>query len=162
MERPMTQVAVSCGLVDEATLAQLKRWRMVSDEEIESWANTTMNTPASIAQKIHEALESEELVEIRDTELDVVDLWLRTRQKAKLHVPSPDDGDKTVSIPIEYCVSKLGEYIIPWVSESIRDLLLSDSTYLKPLGKPRVFFVDVRELFYADKKAFIVCVPVKG
>lgn len=162
MERPMTHAAVSCGLIDADMLAQLKKWKMLSDDEIESWANTALNTPKSIVQKIHEALESEELVEIRDTDPDVVSLWLRTRQKAKLHVKNPEDEDKTISVPVEYCLSKLGEYIIPWTSEAIRDLLLEEGTYLKPLGKPRVRFVDVRELFYDDRKVFIVCVPEKG
>ena len=162
MERPMTQVMVSCGLVDIDTVQQLKKWKMLSEDEVESWANTTMNTPASIVQKIHDVLESEDLTEMRDTELDVVGLWLRTRQKAKLHVPSPDDRGESVSFPVEYYINGLGEYVIPWTSESIRDLIIDENTYLKPLGKPRVQFMDVRELFYASTKAFIVCTPVKG
>jgi hypothetical protein len=161
MERPVTQAALECGLIDEASLAQLKKWRMISDEETENWAKTTLNTPESIVQRLHEALESGEVVEIRATDVDIVNLWLRTRQKAKLHLPDPGKEGKTVAINVEYCLNKMGEYVIPWTSEGIMDLMMDEDTYLKPVGSPRVHFADVRELFFGDHKAFIVLEPAK-
>ena len=106
-----------------------------------------------------EAVESEEAVEIRATDLDIVTQYLASRKKAKLHVPNPEDPEKTVGIQVEYCRTRLGEVVIPWTSESINDTLLDERTYLKPVGEDRIYFADVRELFYGDHKAFMVCDP---
>jgi hypothetical protein len=161
MDKPLTQAVLESGLVDSDTLTQLVRWRMLSADEVEDYAKNLANTPDSIVQKIHTALDSGDAVEVRDTDPDVIAHFLQTRRKAKLHVPNPDAEGKTLGIPVEYSVNKMGEYLIPWTSEGIRDLMLDELTYIKPVGEPRVYFADVRELFYGDHKAFMVCTPAE-
>jgi hypothetical protein len=144
------------GLVSKDSVEQLRRWGLLNNEaEVHNFTN-----PEDLVGRIRQVLESPDVVEMRDTDLDVIRRYLTTREKAKLHVPSPDDKDKTVPLPVEFCKTRMGEYVIPWTSESIKDMLLDEKTYLKPVGKARVRFQDVRELFYDDHKAFVVCTPV--
>lgn len=161
MTRPVTKVVVESGIVDEDALAQLARWGFPIEvgQPREDYALSA----ADVARRILQAVEDEESVEVRATDLDIVTEYLKKRQRAKLHVPNPEEGGrKTIAIPVEFCFTKMGEVVIPWTSESINDTLLDPETYLKPIGGERIYFADVRELFYGDHKAFMVCVPAKG
>ena len=159
MTQPVTKAVVETGIVGGDALAQLQRWLQpglpleVPDD------GEPLVSAVAVAQRIMEAVESEEAVEIRATDLDIVTQYLASRKKAKLHVPNPEDPEKTVGIQVEYCRTRLGEVVIPWTSESINDTLLDERTYLKPVGEDRIYFADVRELFYGDHKAFMVCDP---
>lgn len=152
-ERPATQAMIDSGLIDSANIAQLKKWGLLSGEgePIE-----VLSSPNAIVDRIRAVLES--AVEMRDTDLDVIKLYIQKREKGKLHLP-PETGTKTVPISIEYCKTKMGEYVIPWTSEDISDLLLDPRTYLKTADKKHIRFVDIRELYYDDVKSFIVCAP---
>jgi len=158
MSKSVAKVVVEAGLIDENALAQLKRWGFALDLEP---GKEPVVSAGEIAKRIIDAVESEEAVELRSTDLDIVKEYLSSRQKAKLHVPNPDDEAKTVGIPVEFSFTKMGEVVIPWTSEAINDMLLDERTYLKPLGKSRIHFSDVRELFYGDHKAFVVCTPTR-
>lgn len=159
MSRPVAQAVIDSGIIDANTIAQLQRWGFLLDvqpggpEEISA---------ADIAQNILDAVESEEAVELRSTDLDIIKEYLKSRKKARLHVPDPAGDKKTVGIPVDYCLTQMGEVVIPWTSEAIHDLLLDEETYLKPIGEERIYFADVRELFYDDHKAFVVCTLVRG
>jgi hypothetical protein len=70
----------------------------------------------------------------------------------------------TADFSITYGRTAIGDYIIPWRSESIRQEMTNGMTYLTvedPPGalKNRVFFKDTREIYYGDTKAFMVCSP---
>ncbi len=56
----------------------------------------------------------------------------------------------------------IGNYILPWRDESIEDIMLDPDTYLKPAGAPRVYFLNVQELYYGDRKVFMICSPAHG
>lgn len=159
MSRAVAKAVVEAGIVDQDALAQLQRWGFALD--LQPGAEPIVSA-AEVAQRILDAVGSDEEVELRSTDLDIIKDYISSRQKARLHVPDPEDEDKTVGIPIEYCLTQMGEVIIPWTSESINDMLLDDRTYLKPTGQARIYFSDVRELFYGDHKAFVVCTPMKG
>lgn len=158
MSKEVAKVVVEAGIVDRDAFAQLQRWGYLTDVDI---GGEGVLSGAALAERILEAVTSEEEVEIRATDLDLIKDYLSTRRRARLHVPSPEKEGQTIGIPVEYSTTKLGEVVIPWTSESISDQLLNDSTYLKPAGGPRIYFADVRELFYGEHKAFMVCVPVK-
>lgn len=157
MDRSVTQAVLATGLVDSDALAQLKRWGFLN----EVGTPNSFESPEEIVETLRAAIESHEAVETRDTDLDIARQYLLHREKAKLHVPSPEDPDKTIPIAIDFCLTSSGDYVIPWRGESIEDLLMNPGTYLKPAGKPRVYFSDVRELFYDRKKAFVVCTPAE-
>jgi hypothetical protein len=153
MDRSVTKAVITAGLVDSDALSQLKRWGVLDDvgqpQDFES--------PEEVVECLREAIESHEAVETRDTDLDIARQYLAHREKAKLHVPSPEDPEKTIPIPIDFCITRSGEYVLPWRGENIEDLLMNPDTFLKPAGRPRVYFSDVRELFYDRKKVFVVC-----
>lgn len=158
MSRAVAKAVVESGIVDQDALAQLQRWGFALDLQP---GKEPLISAAEIAQKILDAVESEDSVELRSTDLDIIKEYLKSSSKARLHVPSPDDVKKTIGIPVEFCRTSLGDIVIPWTSEAINDLLLDERTYLKPTGEARIYFADVRELFYGDKKAFVVCTPSK-
>jgi hypothetical protein len=161
MTQPVTKAVVEAGIVGGDALAQLQRWLQPGLPLDVPDGGEPLVSAAAVAQKIMEAVESEEAVEIKATDLDIVRQYLSARRKARLHVPNPEDPGKTVGIQVEYCRTRLGEVVIPWTSESINDTLLDERTYLKPVGEDRIYFADVRELFYGDHKAFMVCEPAK-
>ena len=154
MTRPAARAVVEVGIVDKDALAQLRRWGFPLDCAA---PEDVVLPPGEATKRIMEAVSSEESVEVRDTDLDIVREYMGQRLAAKLHVPNPEEGKATIGIPVEYCRTTLGEVVIPWTSEAISDILLDPMTYLKPLGQPRLYFVDVRELYYGDHKAFLVC-----
>jgi hypothetical protein len=156
MSKAMAKAIVESGIVDEDALLQLKRWGYITD--LVPGADPIQSSVA-LAERIVAALEGEEEVELRSTDLDIIRDYLAHRRRGKLHVPSPEEAGKTVGMAIEYCWTRMGDVVIPWTSEAINDLLLNENTYLKPTGEARIYFADVRELFYDDHKAFVVCTP---
>jgi hypothetical protein len=111
--------------------------------------------PLDMASRlIMNALQSEEFVIVRETDLEVIRQYAATTRVGTLHMEIDEDqqGDAEVT----YGRTRLGEYIIAWQSDSIEDLLTNGLTYLIEDGK-RVFFKDMRELFFGDRKVFMVC-----
>lgn len=157
----LTNAVLESGVIDAEIIAEMKRWGMPLD-----WSGNTLDDLPLVISKIREALESEDTVELRDTDLDVLGHYLLTKVKGHLVLPDHRTG-KSHSMPVEYAVTAFGEYIIPWSSEGISDLLLDPKAYLrlaKPLGqdKPtKVMFTDVKELFFGSRKAFVACTAAK-
>lgn len=153
MSRSVTLAVIKSGLVSKDTLRELNHWGLPI-EMIEE--NEVLDTPEAIVGRIQEALEGEDLVKIRDTDLDVLRCYLTCQKQGMLRVAG-DDG--VANVEVSYCVTPMGEYVIPWRSESIREYMTDPNTYLKADGG-KVGFSDVRELFFGEHKAFMVCTPV--
>ena len=126
-DKPVTRAILETGLFDEAAAAQLRRWGLLTTVAEEQ----NFKDPDAVVDRIRQAMEGEDLVELRDTDLDVVRTYLNDRVKGKLCVPTPEDESRIVPLKLEYCLTKMGEYVIPWMSEGIQDLLLHE--------KPRAF-----------------------
>lgn len=156
MDRPLTKAILDTGIIDEATLGQLKKWKLLDGDVSIGDLSESME---DVITRIQEALEGSDVVAMRDTDLDAARQFLVSRKRGKLHVPVHEEDDKIISLAVDYCVTNMGEYLMPWKSEGIQSLLTDKRTYLKPLDKPRVYFSDVRELFFGDQKAFLVCTP---
>lgn len=159
MTGPRTKAVIASGIVDDDALLQLQKWGLPIDlgENIEP-----LLSAVGIANAMLDAVTSEDAVELRSTDLDIVRNYLDNRQRGRLHVPNPEAPGKTVGISVDYCVTTMGEVVIPWTSEGISDSLLDPESYLKPIGRDRIYFEDIRELFHGEHKAFLVCVPAKG
>lgn len=160
MSSEVVKTVVESGIVDANSLAQLQRWGFITDLDIKEAEQTI--TATEVCERILEAVESKAAVEMRHTDLDVVRDYLETRRSARLHVPNPEEPGKTLSIPMEFCETRLGEIVLPWSSDAIADMIVHEQTYLKPTGEARIYFADVRELFYGEHKAFMICTPAKG
>lgn len=148
----MTRAVIAAGLVDQAQLDEMKRWSPVLDSE------TTAEPPKPLeeaAALINEAIQSEGYVLVRETDLEVVRQYAATTRRDVLHIAI---DDQETDIEVTFGKTPLGEYIIAWHSESIKDAMINGVTHLRD-GNAQIFFKDVRELFFGEQKAFMVCVP---
>lgn len=145
------------GIVPPEQVQELSRW---NGYEVPTTVEVEPNRKQALAD-IREAIESKETVEIRATDLDALRFYEANQKPARLYYSVPADGDKrkTTFVNVTYAKTPIGNYMIPWTSEDIFDLMLDPDTYLKPDGEPRVYFGDIGELFYGENKAFMVCKP---
>lgn len=154
MEGPITKAMIDVGIIDPDALKQLRVWGLMS-QPVEPAG--TFDSADAAAQHIIEAVESREAVAIRDTDFEVLKQYLATKVKGKLHVPNPEDPDKTVGISVYYGKTKMGEIVMPYLEETIMDSVQDDVAYLKPVGGERLYFTSVRTLYYDDHPAFVIC-----
>jgi hypothetical protein len=151
MNRLVSAIAKS-GVLDGDLLKEFRRWGLPVDA-VEPPAR-----PASLqelSQLIQTALEEEDLVITKVTDLEVVKAYMSTQKKGRLHIIT-DEGKSTAEVT--FGRNRLGEYIIPWRSETIQNEIANGFTFLKD-GTDKVFFSDVQEIFFGDEKVFMVCKP---
>jgi hypothetical protein len=153
-----TQAVVASGLVPEGMLRQFQKWGTLPPGDLTPKARSL--TPEQLKELFQLALEQDESVLIKDTDLDIVKHYVEAQQKGRLYVTNVRDGKpRTSYVDVYFCRTLLGEYVLPWQGEQLGDLLLAETTYLKPTGGERVYFADVRDLYFGDQKAFVVCQP---
>jgi hypothetical protein len=150
---PLTEAVLKAGLVSPSMLREMKRISPVIDPEAEAEEPKSLEEAVKL---IDDALQSEQYVLVRETDLEVVRQYADTVRTTVLHV-EVEDGTES-DMDVTYGKTPLGEFIIAWKSESIRDMMTNGLTYLVENGT-HVFFKDVRELFFGEQKAFMVCVP---
>jgi len=157
--KPIAVAVVRSGLVDPAVMEEIRRWGM--PVELVS-ADKVLEDPRQIVDLIQNALEGDDQVKISETDLDLLTRFLdpKYRREGTLVVK---DGDQKATSKVMYCTTPLGEYAIPWMSESIGELMTNGGTYLRyKTGEgdnEYIKFQDVREVFFGDQKAFMVCLP---
>lgn len=159
MSSPLTQAVLKSGLITEKQLAEFRRWGVPI--ELPEKLPPPPKTIEDAASAIEEALESEGLVMSRDTDLDILHHYLRTQRPGHLHVEIPNEDvtlESSADIQVSFGCTPVGEYILPWNSESITSELTNGFTYLEVDGE-KIFFESARDLFYGRHKAFIVCRP---
>ena len=157
--KPIAVAVVRAGLVDNDVMHEFKRWglpvRLVQEDQI-------LSNPRQIVDLIQNALEGEEQVRINETDLDLLARYLdpRFRMEGTLVVRS---GENKSTSRVTFCLTTTGEYAIPWVSDSIADLMVGEGSYLRFKNESgeneKVSFTDVREVFFGEQKAFMVCMP---
>lgn len=148
----ISDAVVNAGLVEPGQLKEYARWgmRMEAPEK-------PVEKLDDVLQLLHEALEGEEQVAVRETNMDVLKQYLDSQKKGKLHLYASEDS----SADIEVVFGKMaltGEYLIPWQADSIQPMMTNGRSYLVD-ERRRIYFSDVRELYFGDTKAFMVCVP---
>lgn len=149
----MTKAVLRAGLVTTEQLEEMKRWAPPSLDP-----DAMVEEPKSLeeaAALIGDAIQSEGYVLMRETDLEAVRQYIEGTQRSLLHIEL-DDGTQE-DIEVTFGLTPIGEYIIPWRSESIRDTMTNGLTYLVH-GQAHVYFKDVRELFFGATKAFMVCI----
>ena len=157
--RPITVAVVRAGLVSEGALAELRRWGLPVDVMPIDEADIVTDLP-KIVEIIQAALESHDQVRMQDTDLDIVKRFLSPewQREGKLNVVA--DGTSG-SFKTLFCFTVMGEVALPWRSEAVYDLMTNGETtftWVDNEGKTRKeFFVDTRELFIGDRKAFMIC-----
>ena len=157
--QPRTKAVMESGILPDSVIDQMRKWGLVTSSVDK---NENLNA-SDVAGLLQSAVESESAVQLRDTDLDIVTQYLNQQSKGRLYFPTPSEDpnseDRVSFTEVFFCPLLTGEYVIPWQGESIRDLLLDPRAYLKPSGGEKIHFADVRDLFFGDTKAFIVCRP---
>jgi hypothetical protein len=150
----MTKAVLKAGIITPNMLAEMKRFSPFIDRAAEAEAPKELEQAAKI---VADALEAQEYTLIRETDLDILQQYVESHLEGMLHVEVVEEK-LPAEFAVTYCVSKTGEYVIAWTGESIEDVLTNGMTYLRT-GVREVFFEDARELWYGEKKAFVVCMP---
>jgi len=157
----MTEVLDKLGVLPETTVKELARWPGGQ------LPPATYGEPAAAASgeeavaAIRDVIEGEGQVELRETDPDLLRRYATSKRSGKLLLVIKDTRGNEVersSFKIEFGQTSLGEYIIPWASESIAEYMLDPDTYLLVNSK-KIKFINVREAYYGPEKVFMVATP---
>lgn len=153
----LAAAVLQSGLLDHSILEEMRRWGVPVD-----LLETDGKKPRSldeVTDRLREALEGEGYVLVRETDLAVLQQYAATMQQGTLHlVLDTEDGPNESDLEVTYGRTPLNHYILAWKSMGIADVLTNGMTYLND-GTSRVYFHQVRELFFGDTKAFMICEP---
>lgn len=149
----LSKAVAQSGALDEHMLSELAKWRL----PLELPEGDPADSPEAAVEAIEAALEGQSAVEVRATDLDVLRQYLATQAKGRLHIVTDIESG---TFPVNYGVSKFGDYIIPWKADSLVEYLTNGKSHLRAGGK-EVYFASVQELFFGERKVFILCVPIK-
>lgn len=150
---PITRALMKTGLLSAETLEEMRKWGFPTDEI----PKVVAEDPDDVAQLLEQALSEEGYLLRKETDLDLLTRYAETKDKGLLCV---DDGaGATAEFPVTFGRTFLGHYVIAWRSESIRDLMTNGLTHLKIKDGHSVYFREVRDLYFGDSKAFMVCEP---
>lgn len=151
----LASILIRSGIIQSQMIEEMKRWGMPIDGEAPGPFQAEVDIKR-LCETLEEVVQSEGRLIVRETDLSAIPQYLRTMQAAVLHVRMEDGA--LVPFDTQVGVSASGEYIIPWRSDSITDLMTNGETYLSINGQ-KIFFSGCRELFYGTNKAFIICTP---
>lgn len=157
--RPIATAVVRTGVVSKEVLAEMQRWGLPVDFVIEEEV-PIIHEAEQVVNIIRDALESGDQVMVRGTDLDLLGLWLDTDNQREGRIFIKNEDEKT-SFKIIFCRTPLKEFVVPFRSDSIIDLLTNGESHLKYTddegNKQTVYFSDVKEFYIGDRKAFMIC-----
>lgn len=158
--KPVTVAVLRSGLLPDSVLNELQHWGLPVSFGQEGKV-PTLDTMEEIIECIRDAIEADVTVKLRDTDLDVLSLYLK--QHFQGHLVLLDlDTNKTKRAACTYAVLPSGRYVIPWTAEYIGDVITDPKSYLRDIHGKHVVFDDVEELFFGGRKAFISARPVQA
>lgn len=157
--RPIATAIVRTGVVSKEVLTEMQKWGLPVDFVIEEEV-PIIHEAEQVVNIIRDALESGDQVMVRGTDLDMLSLWLDAANQREGRVFIKDEDQKT-SFKIIYCRTPLKEFVIPFKSDSIIDLMTNGESHLKYTddegNKKTMYFSDVQEFYIGDRKAFMIC-----
>lgn len=149
----LVRVVARAGLISRENILEFKRWGLPLNVD-------PLPVPLSrdqLVRQLEEALEGEGMVLIKETDFDALKHYLQKQRLGMLHLVI-EETEEDSPTEVSFCVLPTGEYMIPWQSEGIEELMTNGRTHLEVDGK-NIYFSTVRELYYGDVKAFMVCSP---
>lgn len=148
----LTKAVALSGAIDVEMLREFSKWKLPVDVPN---GDELYESPEEAIAAIEDAMTGSEQVEIRTTDLDVLKQFLRTKRKGKLYLTT-SKGSGTIDI--DFGVSAMGEYIIPWSADSIIDIMTNGESHVLDVRR-KVFVTEVTELYFGGNKAFMLCTP---
>ena len=147
----LTEAVALSGALDPDMLREICKWKLpIEVPEGEPYAS-----PEEAVSAIEAALEGKEQVEVRATDLDVLKQYMKTQHRGRLHIVTPHESG---TFDVMMGITPMGDYIIPWKSDSLTEHLTNGESYIID-GRNRVHLSDVRDLYFGEQKAFILCQP---
>lgn len=160
--RPLAKTAIEVGLVDDETLAQFRRWRLIP-EDLGPIQN---RSPDEVVESIQDALEDEGQTQLKTTDLDILRYYTDPENQVRGQLVLLDHQERRATKTIVFAIQKLvnseqdesESYILPWISEEVTDLILNGHSYLrwKDDRSHRVYMLDMEDLYIGDVKMFTV------
>lgn len=163
--RPLAEAAIEAGLIDEETLAQFRRWGMVSKD----LAPREDVDVEDAVDSIQSALEAEEQVRLQTTDMDMLKFYMDKRNQRKgqlvlLNLDSGQKATKTIQFAfrpyLEEKASERDSFILPWLSDEVTAMMTNGKSYLRwkdETKNRRIYLVDSEDIFFGDVKMFVVC-----
>lgn len=151
---PIIDVILKAGLLSKQQLEEMKRISPVIDRDAEVGEPVDLELASRL---VLDALEREEYVLVRETDLEVLRQYASSAKSGALYIEG-EDGH--TSFDVTFGRTTMGDYVIAWRGESIKELMTNGLTHLLDGVEP-IYFQDVRELFFGEQKAFMVCVPLR-
>jgi hypothetical protein len=156
--RPLAKAVIKAGLVSLDSLAELRRWGVaVEVQEVQPIEDLD-----EVVTILREALEGSEQVRLQEADIDVLRRFLDPDRQRKGNLTVKGEGTSS-TFPITFCVTRMGEYAMPWKSESIRDMMILGDSFLRftdSEGKEHtVYFMDSRESYFGERCTFMICTP---
>lgn len=154
--KPVAAAAVRAGLVDDDMLRELRRWGFVPSTD----GLVPYTSVEEAVEGIRDALESEDQVALKRTDLDLLRRYLNKDEqvKGRLVIIDPDT-DERASKAVVFCTLPGRRYVLPWLGTHSPDLLVNGESYIsyKVNGASmRAYFSSFEELCIGEVKAFIV------
>jgi hypothetical protein len=150
----LANIMAQSGALDGDMLKEFQKWRLPVQLDSEA---AVFDEAAEAVEAIEEALESKEAVEVRATDLNVLRQYMKTQARGRLRVKTEDEDQTFV---ITFGTTLLGGVLIPWQADSLEAFLTNGESYLLHNGI-RYFFSRVEDLFFGDRKVFILCTPTE-
>ena len=147
------------GILDPAIIQQFQKWGLpviVPEKTIEFDASVE-DVGARVVAMLQKALEDSGYEITKETDLEAVRSFLLTQKLGKLVVVIEE---QTATFDVMYGINRIGEYMIPWRTDGVQDVLTNGQTHLITTQgdySERVFFKSVHELFFGDTKSFMAC-----
>jgi len=153
--KTIAKAVVEAGLVAADSLDEMARWGVHINVEPQDG----FTAAEDVVVHLRDAYEGSEHVSLEETDLDMLRRYLdKKHQKAGRLILR--EGKRHRTVQVNFCLTRLGEYAIPWTDAESPDLLSNGETHLRweEGGEVHdVYFFDYRELYFGARKAFVVC-----
>lgn len=154
--KAVTKAAIQAGLIDQDTVDQFKRWgampRGMNIERLED--------PDEALKAIQDAIQSEDQVTLKTTELDMLRHYrVPTNQlRGQVVWTDVDHGQKGTKVVL-FC-HYLNKFVMPHPGDQMLRNLVNGTSYMRwtpppTRGAKRVYFDGYDEIYFGDLAAFV-------
>ena len=148
----IAKLMIRSGVLTEQQKTLFQKWGM----DMET-TEPSIDDAMVFMKEMERALQDKDYVLVRETDFNTLRSYLSNQRMGKLHLVS-DTSES--DIDISYAVMPTGEYVMPWNGDTVADLLANGKTFLWTDDGEVEHFVEVRELYYGEVKAFVACRPL--
>ena len=150
MASDVVKVVQQAGLVEKDTLEELRRW----GSPVPSVPEGPEVPPEIIPSLIERALQQQDFVQVRETDLGVLQQYLSTQETGSLKVE--DLVGRVAYADVVFGRTPQREYIVPWLDDKISEVLEDCVVSLHAPDEGWVPLINPRELYYGERKMFTI------